>query len=110
DTDCEAGALCRTCDGACLAAEALSQPMGERCGGSRCPLGRVCLAMPGAPEGLCVQPCETSCAACPADAVCVRLGPAGERFCVSSCEGGCPAGTRCSASPEGAACLPGCQS
>lgn len=110
DSDCEAGALCRTCDGTCVAPEALSQPMGERCGSTSCPLGRVCLAMPGAPEGLCVQPCETACAACPSGSLCARLGAAGERFCVSLCEGGCPAGLRCTELPEGAACLPGCQS
>lgn len=110
DPDCGDGALCRTCDGTCLAPAALAQPMGERCGEVVCPLGRVCLALPGAPDGLCVQPCESSCAACPEGSLCARLGPAGERFCVSGCEQGCPFGTRCGSVDEGAACLPGCLS
>lgn len=110
DLDCQSGTRCRTCDGVCLA-EAPG-PIGVRCSATQpCDLGRTCLPMPGAPEGLCLQPCESACATCPQDSACARVGPAGERFCLATCEGGCPEGTRCGRSPDGVAvCLPGCQS
>ncbi len=115
DADCAAGtaggAVCRACDGVCLAKQNPQGELGAACAGSAsCGTGQSCLFFGSATTGVCASLCGHACVTCLAGFSCRTAGVAGELYCLRDCTpGSCPSGLRCAQLSQDSSCVSPCE-
>ncbi len=116
DNDCPNGSgglnYCRSCDGLCFSKENTGAQIGDRCtNDSTCGPAQFCYHYPNTPldQGVCTQPCTTTCTACPNGSFCAEA-PGGVQVCLRHCqEGTCATGQQCGVEGDQRGCKPPCR-
>jgi MYXO-CTERM domain-containing protein len=102
---------CRTCDGLCVARQALNGNIGDVClDDTTCGAGQVCrVTSETSGQKQCTEQCSRGCGLCPTGSTC-SPGARGELFCLRDCTGPgtCPIGLRCADTTVGRSCQPAC--